>query len=265
MSLPRETPTQPLARALASRFAAWDAFFSPPGRPLLWLLLTTPLAVALGLLAGGLWLPLLQACAFYPLFAARLFRSRWKSAVAAALLWAFWTALLVGTVSYAAPEWSSHRILRAQAYQEEMFTWVESGRGAEGDIRLFLPQHALHLGLFSLLCLLSLGFLGLLMGAVLMNYMSFYVGTLLGYALDMATVLAMAWPPWAMCRVAGFIFIAAALSGWAARRLGLPDLADCRLRPALAAGAALIVMDVFLKWWLAPYWQPLLKVSTRLP
>lgn len=252
-------------RAAASLIAAWGAFFSASWRAPLWLVVTTPLAVAAGLLAGGWWLPLFQACAFYPLFAARLFGSRWKSAVAVSLLWALGTALLVGAVSYAAPEWSSTRILRAQAYQQEMFTWVESGRGAEGDIRLFLPQHALHLGLFSLLCLISLGFLGLLLGAVLMNYMSFYVGTLLGYAVDTATVLAMAWPPWAMCRVAGFIFIAAALSGWSGRRMGLPGLEDSRQRTALAAGAALIVMDVFLKWLLAPYWQPLLEMSTRLP
>ena len=29
-----------------------------------------------------------------------------------------------------------------------MFRWIRTGRGAEGNIRLFLPQHLLHLGAF---------------------------------------------------------------------------------------------------------------------
>ncbi|HSR51171.1 MAG TPA: hypothetical protein VLV83_10115 [Acidobacteriota bacterium] len=243
----------------------WGRFFAPSGRAVAWLLLTTPAAMLAGLWLGSVWLPLLQAAFFYPLFAGRLFQSRWRSAAGLALAWAAWTAVLAGGLSFWAPDWSGDSILHARAYQEEMFTWVETGRGAEGDIRLFLPQHALHLGLFALLCLVSAGFLGLMLGAALMNYMSFYVGTLLHHALHTDVVLMMAWPPWAMCRVAGFILIACVLSAWTARRTGLAAVDLAPLPGTLAAGLSLIVADVLLKWWLAGYWQPMLKASTQLP
>ncbi|MEE8586776.1 MAG: hypothetical protein V3T83_18190 [Acidobacteriota bacterium] len=239
--------------------------FSSPGRVALYILLSTPAAVAAGLAAGRLWLPLLQALAFYPLFCGLLLGGRMRRALWSALGWAFWMAVLVAGLSYALPEYCQQRILNGEAYQAEMFDWIRTGSGAEGDIRLFLPQHLMHLAAFFLLTLLSAGFLSLALGSVLMNYMAFYVGTLLLQGTAGLPLLLIAWPPWAALRVIAFILLATGLSAWGLKRLKLGQAGRQQVRPYLAAGLALIGADILLKWLLAPYWREWLHGLTHWP
>lgn len=227
----------------------------PPAAALTWMLASTPAAVAVGLVLGKWWLPVLQALAFYPLFIGLLMRNHWRRAMLAAMGWALWTAVLVAGISQTFPELARQRILLAGSYQAEMFHWIQTGVGKEGDIRLFLPEHLWHLAGFTLLTVLSAGLLGLVMGSVLMDYMSCYVGTLLLHGSGLSPLLLYAWPPWAALRVAAYILLATGLSAWLLNRLGVGTVSCSPLKRCLVAGLTLIASDILLKWLLAPFWQ----------
>ena len=59
------------------------------------------------------------------------------------------------------PQAMESAVWRGEAYRDEMFGWIRTGAGVEGDIRQFLPVHLMHLGLFCLLSLVSGGLFGL--------------------------------------------------------------------------------------------------------
>src|SRR4051812_7797030 len=68
-------------------------------------------------------------------------------------------------------------ILNGPEYKAEMRDWIVNGVGRESTPSQFVPQHLKHLGAFLLLTVASGGYLGLAMGAYLLGYMSFYVGS----------------------------------------------------------------------------------------
>lgn len=76
-----------------------------------------------------------------------------------------------------APEAAEAAVLRGESYRAEMMTWLATGEGAEGDPGPFLPFHLQRLPLFLPLSLLSGGALGLVMGAVMVNSMDFFVAS----------------------------------------------------------------------------------------
>ena len=87
-----------------------------------------------------------------------------------------------------------------------------TGRGAESDPARFIPQQAAHAGVFAALALVSGGVLALAMGAVLMNYMGHYVGTLAAASAHPLPVLVLGWHPWAVIRIVSFVTIGVVLS-----------------------------------------------------
>ena len=225
----------------------------------LYIAVATPLSILVGLLLGRWALPLVQAGFIFPVFFGLVKRGRVPAALISMTGWAVLTALIMIQLSRALPVYMAERVLLGPAYQTEMFTWIATGAGPEGDIRLFLPQHILHFILFSIVTVLSGGFLGLAMGSVLMNYMSFYVGTLLAESGDAAALALIAWPPWAAVRVLAYILTATGLSALAYDRVGLAEADFERVKRLFAAGAALLVLDVVLKWGLAPMWRAWLQ------
>ena len=86
-------------------------------------------------------------------------------------------------------------------YRDEMLAFIRSGgvEGEEATPHLFIPKHAIHFALFLVACALTAGFAALAMGGVLLNYMSFYVGSLLAEAAahggNVARTLVFAWAP----------------------------------------------------------------------
>lgn len=217
----------------------------------------------LGLLAGGGWvLPALNAAPGYLAMAFLLVRGRRTAAIATVLAWA--AALgLAGTVTLALwPRPPDPLVLNGPAYRDEMFRWILTGVGREGSWRAFLPQHVLHLALFVALSLATASALSILMGAVLMGYMSFYVAALSRAGVPAGTVLLFGWQPWAIARVAAFCILGAVLAepllsrwsgyryeGWAAMR-----------RWVLLAVAG-ILADWILKAALAPLWGRTLRAA----
>jgi len=97
------------------------------------------------------------------------------------------------------------------------------------------------------------------MGAMLVNQMGHYVGTLAASSRRPAVTMLLAWHPWAVIRVISFVVIGVVLSApiWSAvagRRVDWP--VGRRLLVLAAAG---LVCDIVLKSLLAPAWQHLLS------
>lgn len=229
-------------------------------RDLLLLMGGVPVAYALGLWLGSLglgaaqWvLPLLLAAPAIHGLWRYLGEGRRSEAVRLMLGWAL-ALVIIGPLAMAvAPEAAEVAVVQASDYNDEMMGWLATGEGAEGDLRLFLPVHLQRLALFVPLSLVSGGALGLLMGAVMLNFMDFFVAS---YAAASSGVpAALAWFPWALCRVAAFVILGVVSAEPLVRRLGkvTAPLQPGRRRLLTVAGG-LLVADVILKASLAPMW-----------
>jgi len=102
------------------------------------------------------------------------------------------------------------------------------------------------------------GVLAMPMGAVLMNYMGHYVGTLGAASARPALVIPLAWHPWAVIRVTSFVVIGVILSVPLLARLGGFTVDWRAARTPLQWACAGLLADGVLKWLLAPSWQRLL-------
>lgn len=185
-----------------------------------------------------------------------------RAAIGIALLWAL--AFTASTVAAA----SVFRAAAAQSiwhmaqFREEMLRWIATGQGAEGSIRIFLPRVAIEYVLVLVLSALSQGTAGLLLGGLLLGYMNGYVGWVVSHA-DPATApiltAATAWPPWSVCRVISFVLAGTAAALWGYPRIFARDAERVPTRGILIASVSLLLLDIGLKWWLAPIWRDLLR------
>ncbi len=163
-----------------------------------------------------------------------------------------WAVLLsagVVVVSQVAPEAAGARIVHGAAYRDEMFSWIETGLGREGEWRSFVPQHALHLAAFVALVLVSRGYLGLVLGALLLAYMNYFVASFAAASGQPWLGVLQAWFPWSVARVLAFIALGVVLSVRPRTTAATP--AGRRL---LALAAIGLLTDLLLKAWLAPAW-----------
>src|SRR5437870_5080989 len=208
---------------------------------------------------GAAWLigvpllvPFLNTCAAFPFMVFALARGSLRSAVGLMLLWAITMAVCATTLSYWRPWTTDTFFLRGAAYRTEMFTWVLTGIGAESTPSQFIPQHALHAAVFSVLALATGGVLAMPMGAALMNYMGHYVGALAAASPHPAPLLLLGWHPWSIIRSVCFVAIGVVLSAPVWSRVGgfRVDRRDARM--ILIAAAAGLIVDVVMKWLLAP-------------
>jgi hypothetical protein len=208
--------------------------------------------------------PALLAAPLVPPFVAAVRRGRRGRAFAAALLWAASLALAATSVSMRRPAEAERAIWRARAYAEETIEWVRTGEGAEADPGAFVPRHLLELAAFAALALLTAGVGGLVLGAALLNYMSFYVAALWRLSGAPAALL-LGWPPWALVRVLAYIAIGTALAGPLAARGLAPNERPPFARRLLALGLAGVVLDLALKSTLPPLWRQILLRSLGGP
>ena len=229
--------------------------------------MTAPIAIVLATLASyavgwaigvPLLVPILNTLASFPFMVAALRRGDLRLAVSRMLLWALTMGAAATLLSFARPARTDALFVRGEAYRVEMFAWVMTGRGAESTPSAFIPQQAGHAALFSALAVATGGTLAMPMGAVLMNYMGHYVGTLAAASRRPAITALLAWHPWAVIRIASFVVIGVVLSApLLSRAIGFRvDRAAAR-RLLLWAAAGLVV-DIVMKTLLAPAWQRLL-------
>lgn len=223
-----------------------------------------PVAVLLARSGSGpVLLPVLATLAVYPVLALLIARRQRRAAVFATLLWAASLSASVIALTARRPDAMEPVVLNGAAYRDEMFGFIRTGQGRESDPARFLPQHLLHLGAFCLLAFLSAGLLGIALGAVLVGFMSFYVGSLAAAGGSPALAFALGWPPWAILRVVAFVLLGVALAEpllLAARSRVRPAAVGASTRrPWYLIATALLVADAILKYLLAPGWGTLLR------
>jgi hypothetical protein len=232
-------------------------------RPALFLLLATLVSYPIGLGLGQAWLlPILNTLPAYVVMIVLLRRGERSGAVLAVLVWALALAVFATTSFALWPHGPEELVLNGSAYRDEMFHWIRTGEGSEGTPTRFLPQHLAHLATFVTLSLATASAASILMGAVLMNYMAFYVASLARAGVPLTTVVLFGWQPWAIVRVAAFCILGAVLAEPLLNRMspyGYPGLQDARSYLLWAAG--LILADWILKWALAPAWGLVLRGS----
>jgi hypothetical protein len=216
----------------------------------------TIVSYPLGLWLGNRWLlPVLNTIPAYVTMLVLLRRGRRGRAVAATLLWAA-TLAVAGTLFFRFwPEAPDALVFNGPRYRDEMFHWIRTGAGSEGSLRLFLPQHLLHLVVFVALCLATASAASIFMGALLMNYMDFYVASLARAGVPGWAATLLGWQPWAICRVAAFCILGVVLSEPLLSRLAPYRYEGLRgARRFIAVAAAGILADWVLKTALAPTW-----------
>lgn len=214
---------------------------------------------------GSAWLlPVLMTLALYPFFIADLVLGEKGLAFRHVLGWVFVSSVLIIVFTRTDPGAMGHLILRGINYRDEMFRWILTGEGTEGNPQRFIPEHLRHFAIASIATLLTGGLCGLAFGAILFNYMNFYVGSL---SLKMDPPLLaylFGWPVWSLFRVVGFVLWGIALAHPLLSLL-------CHFKPDwrglwkwMAVGIFLGGADIFLKWALAPFWRELLRRGLRV-
>jgi hypothetical protein len=204
-------------------------------------------------------LPVLPlALVFSKLIATR----RTGTAVAAALLWSVAVSVSTIAASAAFTEGAMKTIWHAAGFRDEMVRWIATGQGPEGDIAQFLPRVLLEYALVLALSAVSIGAGALLLGGLLLGYMNGYVGWVVAHsdpAVHPWLVALAAWQPWSMCRVLSFILAGTAAALWGFPRIIRRGTPRAPVTPLLVASLALLLLDIGLKWWLAPAWRDLLR------
>jgi hypothetical protein len=216
----------------------------------------TLVSYPVGLALGSRWLlPLLNTAPAYAAMVVLLRRGQRDRAVAAMLAWAVSLAVF-GTLAFTFwPAPVDALILNGPAYRDEMFHWIRTGEGSEGDPARFLPQHVLHLGAFVALSLATASAVSIFMGAVLMNYMDFYVASLARGGAPAWAATLLGWQPWAACRVAAFCILGVVLAEpLILRVLRIPYAGLGTARRWLVIAGLGILADWVLKAALAPWW-----------
>jgi hypothetical protein len=223
-----------------------------PGIPIL--LLLTPLTVLLALIpaVGGWALVLLAPLTLYPFFAERVRERDYAGAWRLGILWAVLLSAGVILLVFLFPEGAVRGIFHGEAYRQEMFGWIATGEGKENDWHRFLPEHLLHLAAFVVLCWVSGGYIGLVLGAILTAYMSYFVGCYAAASGHPFLGSVAAWVPWSVIRVCSFVLFGAVFARPLLVRRAWPfERKEFRLMGVAAAG---IVADIVLKILIArPY------------
>jgi len=232
-------------------------------RDLAILLLATAVSCPLGLAIGHPWLlPALNALPAYLVLVHRLRKGERGGAVRAMLWWAAAVAI-VGTIAMALwPSPVDGVVWNGPAYETGMLAWVRTGQGAEGNIRLFLPGQLVQLAAFVLLSLLTAGALSVLMGAVILNFLSFYAASLVRAGVPEWAVVPFGWPPWVVARIAALCILGVVLAEPLLFRVfpsARQNLKVVGRMPYYVAAISSVLADWFLRAAFAPLWAKWLR------
>jgi hypothetical protein len=227
----------------------------------------TPVTFEIGRLLHGVadgrvalvLVPLLSAALFHPLWSRTVARGELRRAIVLAQLWALACSIVTVVLVAKTGDRYLDVLWSAEKYRAEMFEWIKTGIGEESDPSRFLPLHAKHFLAFAVLAFATFGILGLALGAALLHYMNFYVGSLVAAAASPMLIGLVGWPPYAIVRVIGFVTVATALTAMAFKRFRGADIDAALIRRNLLLGLALVVADVVIKTLVAPSWGEMLR------
>jgi hypothetical protein len=221
------------------------------------LLLTVFLPLLAAVPGGGWALPLLAPLTVYLPFRERVRERDYLGAWTLGLAWAFLLSLGVILLVLWLPDVARMGILHGEAYRQQMFSWVATGAGPENDWRQFLPQHLLHLAIFLVLTWATAGYLGLSLGAGLVAYMSYFVGS---YAVASGHPFlgsVAAWVPWSVLRVCAFVLLGTIFARPLLVRRAWPFEREEYKLMALAFSG--ILADILIKAFFAPSYGVFLR------
>lgn len=228
----------------------------------------TIIFMAIGFFLGAFVHPILllifTVFPFYFSFIALIKQQKYSKALKLIFIWTFTIAIMGILLTVIFPDLAMVSVLNGVAYQTEMFIWIATGVGAEGNPSQFIPIHLTHLTIFIITCLVSMALIGIFFGAYMMNYMDYYVGTLF---LNIAepnisnylVVAAFGWQIWAISRVIGYLFIGTALSIPLTAYLFKQKLPIAVIKRYIFIGLGFIILDIVLKATLAPIYQQILN------
>ena len=203
--------------------------------------------------------PFLNVAPAFPFMVASLRRGQVGEAIWRMLIWAAALAVCATVFSYLDTAAAGRLFLRGETYRREMFEYLATGTGAEGNPRVFVPVHLTHAVVFCVLALITGASLAMALGAALMNYMAYYVGALGAASAQPWKAMLLAWVPWALIRVAAFVTLGVVLGGPVlGRLLGFPFHLRAHVRWVALALAGLAA-DILLKWTLAPAWREMIR------
>lgn len=203
--------------------------------------------------------PLFNVIPAFPFMVASLRRGSVGEAIWRMLIWAAALAVCATVFAYVDTAEAGRLFLRGETYRREMFEYLTTGSGREGDPRAFIPQHLGHAAVFCVLALVTGAALAMALGALLMNYMAYYVGALGAASAQPWQAMLLAWVPWALIRVASFVTLGVVLGGpLLARLLGF-RFRLVEQRRWLTFAAAGLALDILLKWLLAPVWREMIR------
>lgn len=175
--------------------------------------LTGAAGTVLGLATGRrIGLPLAQVFLFWPYWLNRtLGHPDLAHSALLVLYWALGATLVLVPATRLFPARLEALVLRGTAYRDEMFDWIRTGTGPEEHPARMLLFHARQALVYAALALLTINALSLLLGALLLNYMNFYVGSLFVHARRPWLVALLGWNLWSILRVLAFCTLGAAL------------------------------------------------------
>jgi hypothetical protein len=228
--------------------------------------MTLIIAATLASYAAG-WLlavpgavPVLNAAAGWTIMVRELRAGRARRAIALMLVWAATMGATATTVRWAGWTLPDGRdwFLRSE-YRDEMLHWVRTGIGPESEPAVFVPRHAASAAVFCVAAVATGGAAAMVMGAVLTNSMGDYVGSMAGLSAHPFASSVLGWHPWAVVRIVAFVILGVLLSGVTLSRVMRFEFRLRDWRVWALAAAAMLVLDVALKWVLAPAWGELLR------
>lgn len=227
-----------------------------------WPLLLTPFLPLLVLVPGGRWaLPLLAPLTLWFAFREKVKEGDYYRAWILGIVWAFLLSIGVIVLVLWLPDAARPGILHGETYRQEMFGWIATGEGKENEPAAFIPEHLLHLAVFLVLTYVSGGYLGLVLGASLVAYMSYFVGSYAAASGHPFLGSVAAWVPWSVVRVCAFVLFGTLFARpLLVRRLWPFGRREYRLMALAASG---ILADIVIKALCAPAYGVFLRQMAR--
>jgi len=261
-------PLRKIGKNISEMVDAFTSFESKIKAPFwLFTIVTTILYTSVGFLFGAYVHPFLllvfTCMPIYPVYFSQFKAQQYKKAAFRVLLWAITISFTIVLLTVSNPSLASRAVISGTSYKEEMFLWIATGEGAEGDPSAFVPAHLINAAFFTLLSFATGGLLALLFGAYQMNYMNFYVGELLSRVAhptlnNFIIVSLLSWPVYSIIRVLGFVCIGVATTIPLASKTFKKKIDSKPLTRLLITGVVLVGLDIAIKAFVAPYYQKLL-------
>lgn len=227
-----------------------------------WPLLLTPFLPLLAAVPGGRWvLPLAAPLTLWFAFRERVKEGDYYRAWVLGVVWAGLLSLGVVVLVLWMPDAARAGIWHGEPYRQEMFGWIATGEAPENHPGVFIPQHLLHLAVFLALTWASGGYLGLVLGAALVAYMSYFVGSYAAASGHPWLGAFAAWVPWSVIRVCAFVLLGTLFARPLLVRRAWPfGRRELRLMALAALGLA---ADIAIKSLGAPAYGRFLRQMAR--